>query len=1586
MNKKQFVIFSFILISINNILGSCPQIKPILTNLEYFSCELIQASQQEKRIAILSDQNSDLFSITFVGWYRLIGKSNQDYLLIQSRNGANQNLIKLVYNPVKMQIECTILKNIQIQDVSNQLKLYLQDKWFFLRIGINLQDKKAGQNSYIYYTIIYEQNRYITQSISQQSNFIIFDNSNFEYFYGSTSYFPYSRSCAVSKQVLAFLGIANDSSQGSLQGISQLELFLLPKLIFNLNLYMASSKFQLYNLNENNNYCQQLNDFKLPYYQFKIGQIIGFTNIINFQDSEGLIISLDAKVSQTDVNQFNTILQLASNNFNQYYQFEKYNVFYQLNIDSNSQIYDCFLNEIGNEVKSPRYQFQQDIWHKIVVIIQLKFNQIIRLLYLDGTLIDTFTLGNILKYQQMHLILYNYQQNPGNPSTRQIDFRNLKVYQGGFIYQCDDCLLKIYNSDCLFCSQKYLEEDKIFTCQTSCNSKFSNLSYSASLTCTFMPQKMCDDIINTGLDRFFQNECSCPKGQYFDQIQCQNCLYYCNSCQNANFCNKDDNQSYYVIGVKSPLFPFGQNLCGSLGSNNWIINGDYSMRSFVNVLFEFSEEDLTLILDFYFPDYKQNFQQHQLVIINKNDASIVLTMYPLQPNGLDFDQLQGIMFKNNFAKINLNQKLNKVPFVIKISLTANNYVNCLYFSYYLLKLVSKEKDIIIFRIGSQYLDNQYFLEVCTIQNCLKFPEVKFTCFAANILIIKVQQLKFSDSLAQIRCNVVLNYVQDQLDIELPQSLLSSPPTFYDIKLGNSTQLFNNPAIYYSQIQVYLGGFFFVNYDNQDPCFVYINRQNMICIYPKQAYALKNNNAIPQTDCNKNIQQNQQLQFYNKYTMTCQNSEIILPNCINIDISSKKCNQCIDSQMILTNNCSCPVGMFQDQSTQLCKQCSSLCKTCSINQDNCLECKGNDQIPPLCECKQKNYYQDSNQNCQECSVQCSSCIQNSDYCLTCSEGRINPPQCYCNPIIFLNTDSDPINNSCKRRNCPHKCQICDNNNQCQTCRGDRINPPNCLCGQGYYEDPIFQMQFCQTCNQGFYFSELLQKCVSLQVYKPFQFYIKASIKIQFSSNQYQIIIQFDYEIDLLENIINQLKVNNLFELQISQVNSTSYDIFKFSIAQNNKQLTLSINITENISETIAFFRFKQTSVFENKQFKYVVNPIYSQIPFQFNIGPYYLQTIMQNLLQNIDINQNIAIIASKFQVLFYILNSVQPTSMFILINIQKPPNFYQFLEKFSKLVFREVPETQSDQIQYGFTFFGIDVNDQVQPTRQDFLKKFGFSNSMIVNCQMIIFKYAVICLILFIIFCLQIKFKIEKLQTIFDFLVKRISIENEVNLLMIIISICLQFSEINQNESLQRWSFYIGTIMSIVFIYSNYWFFMVYNSENFEQNKNKLEIFYNRLKYEKNNSYLAKNIYFIFNFKKVFMVVSIYVFSDKPKIICISYSILNILTAFLIIYQRPYKYLVTSIIKSLGDLLLSSTWILMVLIQNFNFNNQNNVVINSNDVNHYLMLGYSASITLIAFNGLYLINQILEAIIMPLIEKIKQKRQIKKQQQLIHQTV
>ncbi|KAL4495033.1 hypothetical protein ABPG72_015733 [Tetrahymena utriculariae] len=1257
---------------------------PIISTLSYFSCEQMQVSQNEKGIMILQNQQPNIFQITIVGWYRLIGKSNQNYLLIQSRNSIDQNIIRIVYNPVNMYIQCSILDvELSPKDISHELKAYLQDKWFFIRIGMNLQDKISNM-SYIYYTIMYEQMSYITQSLIKASQFNTFDNNNFEYFFGSTSYYPYSRSCAVSRQILAFLGLSNDSIQGPYLEISKFEMFLLPKLYLHFDFFMASSNF-IYNLSDNFKMCQnfQIPDQcskEYPYYNFKFFSVFNLNNILDFNESKGFILKFNIQINSFDSLQQNVILSLSLQYFDYKTKKDTWITFYYLYMENYISIMSDYFFENQNANLGFTFQYEMHKWYEMIINIQIKFNQIIRFFYIDGILM---LIGSF------------------------------KLYLGGFIQECDDCSLKIDNQECLQCanSSDYQEQGKYYSCKSSCDFPFQILPQTK--TCSFIPdQGLCE--INTGTDRFFSDQCTCPKGQYFDKIQkkCLNCLQYCTTCENAYSCGTTDNINYngycdknsfndgikcvsnflkiinrlnrayqinlshincqlntqypeqiyqiqddalklghgsssfffsfnfnlnisnfqindvysicylknqnehifsiisyvnsqqqlelqfidssqsiilkahieaqtdiwigfyydylginllvkylneqnsfyssdikniikynldnpsLVFGIQSPLFQDKFPLCGNIGTNNWIVKGDLSMRSFINILFTFSEEDLIIIAVFNFLDYKENFQNNQSFIVNKIDPLINFKVLPFTEAGdFNFDYLKGFQFKSNRGIVNLNQRLNKVPFVIKLSITANYFGTCIQQYYYLFSLVSQEN--LVFSLVLKSNHYQYYLEICSSYsfNCKKSTIVNFNYLDPNILsntfllfqnillniqiqkfltknisiiqntqkvmfliyffvfkiVLKVQYLKYSYQLTLIKFSILLNYVQDEFELEIPQTLFTIPPQFYDIVLGGNFYSYYDPIIFYSRLEVYTGGFYYVNYDNQDPCFVYINRQNMSCILPKQGYALNRDGVvILTTECNQNIQPNQPLYYYNKYTMMCQNSGIILPNCRNLNIIDFTCIQCIDSQMILSKNCSCPDGTYFDQSSQACqsnfkliyklcikyqifqKGCSAACKTCSIDQNNCLECKGQNQIPPLCNCIQTSYYIDSNINCQQCSQQCNSCIQNQSDCLTCSQGRINPPLCYCNPTLYLNDQSDPITAPCQRKSCPNKCLVCDNNNQCVLCRGDRVLPPYCICTQDYYDDPLIEQELCQKCEEGFYFDDTQQQ--------------------------------------------------------------------------------------------------------------------------------------------------------------------------------------------------------------------------------------------------------------------------------------------------------------------------------------------------------------------------------------------------------------------------------------------------------------------------------------------------------------------------------
>ncbi|KAL4485323.1 hypothetical protein ABPG72_008499 [Tetrahymena utriculariae] len=99
----------------------------------------MQVSQNEKGIMILQNQQPNISIYLRLQFQDGIGFLQENliklltYLLIQSRNSVAQNIIRIVYNPVNMYIQYSILDvDLSPKDVSHELKAYLQDKWLFL--------------------------------------------------------------------------------------------------------------------------------------------------------------------------------------------------------------------------------------------------------------------------------------------------------------------------------------------------------------------------------------------------------------------------------------------------------------------------------------------------------------------------------------------------------------------------------------------------------------------------------------------------------------------------------------------------------------------------------------------------------------------------------------------------------------------------------------------------------------------------------------------------------------------------------------------------------------------------------------------------------------------------------------------------------------------------------------------------------------------------------------------------------------------------------------------------------------------------------------------------------------------------------------------------------------------------------------------------------------------------------------------------------------------------------------------------------------------------------------------------------------
>ncbi|KRX07830.1 hypothetical protein PPERSA_07580 [Pseudocohnilembus persalinus] len=141
---------------------------------------------------------------------------------------------------------------------------------------------------------------------------------------------------------------------------------------------------------------------------------------------------------------------------------------------------------------------------------------------------------------------------------------------------------------------------------------------------------------------------------------------------------------------------------------------------------------------------------------------------------------------------------------------------------------------------------------------------------------------------------------------------------------------------------------------------------------------------------------------------------------------------------------------------ICFQCTDhnqFCKKC--NEDQCIQCDGENRMAPDCICEN---------NLVPSSI-------NIKNCVTCPDGKYFSDIYYKN--FCLNTDLTP-NYSCTETDVCQSCtdfnkycQKC-NQYQCIECQGNRM-APNCICQDD--QVPISsQLQNCQSCDDGFYFSD------------------------------------------------------------------------------------------------------------------------------------------------------------------------------------------------------------------------------------------------------------------------------------------------------------------------------------------------------------------------------------------------------------------------------------------------------------------------------------------------------------------------------------
>ncbi|KAL4438881.1 hypothetical protein ABPG74_016601, partial [Tetrahymena malaccensis] len=828
---------------------------------------------------------------------------------------------------------------------------------------------------------------------------------------------------------------------------------------------------------------------------------------------------------------------------------------------------------------------------------------------------------------------------------------------------------------------------------------------------------------------------------------------------------------------------------------------DQTMNLFPQTLQMLSSAQMTSILDFNFSDYNSQLFQTQLIIQNMLDSTKKIKFNVLNSG---FSQYKGILVKSNsYSQISITLT---TQFAIRFMIfpLVNNFFSNGYTFFQILDLSNNQ--VIAFNIYQvNFQSSRAKFKIC----------LNFFCQITKYVSIKINDInqifiQFNAENSNSRFCIVANYKYEELNF--PQQVITQFTNLNsNIQIGTTYSGPIQDVFYFNNLIVYTGGFFYLDYDLQDPCFLYITKVDMECAIPKQGFTIKDGQAIQQNQCNYGRKSYQTVLYNNPFAMRCQDSHNVIPYCLQMEYTdTNQCVLCWSDDLNASNNCKCQDGTYLNLSLMKCLQCSPQCLTCSGTADNCIICKNETLLAPTCQCWYTNQFMKSDYTCEFCDPQCSQCIGSSSNCTVCSQDRLYPPSCRCNQAYFENKYIENISNNCRPLSCNFKCQKClffsDN---CQTCRGNRIKPPNCICQEGFYEDPSTNQENCQQCPSGKYFDvqknqcmncysncstcygPLINNCLSCQKGLQLQddkqcmcsygsqaaqefdpdfpcyYFMKLDYSITHKNQNFQINIKFQYPIDNLQQIIEKYGINNLFQLEISQIPSQYYfDINQYQI-QSNSLLIIDVNILQNFQATEAFFLLKQNSVFRNFNAKKIVDSFYLQNPFKFNIGPYLLvleerdEQMINAINQVTPQSTSIVQFLGSFQFLFYLLNSIQPTSLFLLIKINIPVNFYVFLSLFGTFVFKEMPQYQDNQLSQNLQFDEINVTDVLKSSG-----KYQRQKGIIIN-------------------------KSNKLKKLETFLVVRISKENEINLLMIVLSICIQVSQVEQQSWLSRWGYYVG---------------------------------------------------------------------------------------------------------------------------------------------------------------------------------------------------
>ncbi|KAL4466819.1 hypothetical protein ABPG74_010416 [Tetrahymena malaccensis] len=669
------------------------------------------------------------------------------------------------------------------------------------------------------------------------------------------------------------------------------------------------------------------------------------------------------------------------------------------------------------------------------------------------------------------------------------------------------------------------------------------------------------------------------------------------------------------------------------------------------------------------------------------------------------------------------------------------------FQFTLLQIVNQQGSFMVYIIPD-FIQQLLYIQICYLSNCKTLKNAVLYFDQSNFLFISSRtesQLK-SGTIVYNYFDVSCNYIQETFQITSFETDQLNMLVFGDSQNQNIF-LIDNINIYPKNVFVYY------DYTKTDPCFLYINLKNMKCLHLKRGYYYYGNKIITKQECiqqaiNTNytphIIEKDQICIL-KVSQTYQEHLCGLIEYIN---GQPSCTACKDKNSNPQKQClSCNPHYFFNKQTQLCQICDPQCLECENQSNNCTQCQFINQITPTCNCIQQKT---NLQNICLCNYKCGSCSSiDNNICFTCSSERRILPNCQCNQMyteIFQECVETKIQ-------CSDKCLTCVGQSEnCTKCSQNRVNPPFCKCAFGYEEQ---QDGSCQICRQGTYYDPQLKickqcspQCISCNYQQCFQcvpgfqlqgFFcncleqqyqsdsniatclssLSLSIRSFYQNNQY--FISLDFSQVLKQFKISDTQLNQIITFYIPEIPQNYYSFINAQYQGNQFQVNMQVLKNFQASEVIIILNTNSYFISQNEQ--HILNQNYLKKRMKVSIGPLIykeqnlgtdnLNTIQNQMNQFVAENQNLFKVTNQLQLIFYFLNTLQPISVFLLLNASYPPQLYKFYQLTGTFIFPIVPDYQEYNQQIEFGVFGYTLNSEICdiPDYGKF-KQLGFCQSIL----------------------------------------------------------------------------------------------------------------------------------------------------------------------------------------------------------------------------------------------------------------------------------